>query len=514
MMSDWNSGYISELDYTHGYYPELSPQRLSLSLLSKQQAHRLGRPLRYLELGFGQGLSLNIHAAATPGEYWGTDFNPAHAANARDLADASGANLRVLDDSFEELAQRTDLPQFDVIALHGIWSWISNDNRRVVVDIVRRHLAVGGVLYISYNCTPGWSAAMPLRNLLLLHAEYASTEAQGLLPKVDAALGFAQRVVDAGARYFAANPAVAERLKLIRDQNRNYVAHEYFNGHWLPMPFSEVAEHLTEAKLGFAASANLLDHIDLVNLTPAQQALLAESRHPVLTESLRDFLVNQQFRRDLWVKGTRPLPTARQAELMQAQRFVLCQAPQDVSLKVNGALGEAQLQPAVYQPVIEQLAAQGAQPKTLGQVAQALPALSLAQVAQALLVLTASGSVSPAQDEADVVAARARTQALNRHLLARAAHSGELAWLASPVTGAGVPVGRFQQLFMAARAAGHAGPADWAREAWAVLARHGERLVKDGQPLAGDDANLAELRQQAQWFQDHRLAVLDVLGLL
>ena len=62
------------------------------------------RPLRYLELGFGQGLSLNIHAAAYDGEYWGTDFNPTQAGNARELAAASGANVNVFDASFAELA--------------------------------------------------------------------------------------------------------------------------------------------------------------------------------------------------------------------------------------------------------------------------------------------------------------------------------------------------------------------------------------------------------------------------
>ena len=178
----WDLGYVSEIDYTHGYYRELSPLMMELCLLSRRQAHRVGRPLRYLELGFGQGLSLNIHAATTQGEFWGTDFNPVQAANARELASASGADIKVLDASFSELAAREDLPEFDIIGLHGIWSWISAENRRVIVDIARRKLAAGGVFYISYNTTPGWSAAMPLRHLMTLHSELASGEAQGVWP--------------------------------------------------------------------------------------------------------------------------------------------------------------------------------------------------------------------------------------------------------------------------------------------------------------------------------------------
>jgi hypothetical protein len=47
-------------------------------LLTRGLAAPSSKSLRYPELGFGQGLSLLIHAAATRGEYWGTDFNPTH----------------------------------------------------------------------------------------------------------------------------------------------------------------------------------------------------------------------------------------------------------------------------------------------------------------------------------------------------------------------------------------------------------------------------------------------------
>lgn len=99
-MSDWTAGYVAEIGYTHGYYRELSPVMLQLAMLTQGIHATRGAPLRYLELGFGQGLSLAIHAAACPGEYWGTDFNPAHAANARELVDAAGVKARILDASF------------------------------------------------------------------------------------------------------------------------------------------------------------------------------------------------------------------------------------------------------------------------------------------------------------------------------------------------------------------------------------------------------------------------------
>jgi hypothetical protein len=42
----WTAGYVSELDYTHGYYREMSPLNLELAMLSRLQAHSVKRPLR------------------------------------------------------------------------------------------------------------------------------------------------------------------------------------------------------------------------------------------------------------------------------------------------------------------------------------------------------------------------------------------------------------------------------------------------------------------------------------
>lgn len=164
----WTDGYVDEVGYTCGYYKELSPLTADLALTYQMKAAWLGRPLRYLELGFGQGLSLNMHAATQEGSFWGTDFNPAHAAHARELAAVTGSDVHVFDDSFAELAARPDLPEFDMIAMHGVWSWISDANRAVIVDLIRRKLAPGGIFFISYNVLPGWAATVPLRHLLRL----------------------------------------------------------------------------------------------------------------------------------------------------------------------------------------------------------------------------------------------------------------------------------------------------------------------------------------------------------
>ena len=53
---------------------------------------------------------------------------------------AAHSSARLYDDSFEQLLARTDLPQFDSISLHGIWTWVSRDNHRFIAEFARRHL--------------------------------------------------------------------------------------------------------------------------------------------------------------------------------------------------------------------------------------------------------------------------------------------------------------------------------------------------------------------------------------
>ena len=331
--SSWTAGYVTELEYTHNYYAELCPGFLRLACLSAGIAAHEAQPLRYLELGFGKGLSINIHAAAVEGEFWGTDFNPSQVGYAQQLASVSNGSATLLDDFFAELATRDDLPEFDIIALHGIWSWVSEENRRIIVDLLRRKLRVGGIAYISYNCHPGWAPAMPLRHLIKLHADVVGTQAVGMVVNLDAALAFANQVVDAGALYFRGYPAVAEKLKRIAGQDRNYLAHEYLTKDWHLTAFSDIAEILDAAKLSFVASAYLLDHVDSVNLSADGRKLLGEIKHPILRQTVRDYFVNQQFRRDIFVKGPRQLSPLEKYETVCSQAFVLTTTPEDIPSK-------------------------------------------------------------------------------------------------------------------------------------------------------------------------------------
>lgn len=526
-MSDWNEGYITDIGYTYGYYNELNPLRARLALLSAgwaPPADLADGPA--CELGIGQGISVNVHAAASGNAWYGTDFNPSQAAFAQELAGISGATAqgtRLYDEAFADFCQRTDLPDFSFIGLHGIWSWISDANRTVIADFVRRKLRVGGVLYISYNTQPGWAAMAPMRDLLTEHARVMGVPGHGIAGRIEASLAFAERLLDSNCHYAKANPQIGVRLKRLQSVNRNYLAHEYFNQDWQPMSFTNMARWMATAKLGYGGSAHYLDHLPALNFTPAQNALLQEQPDAMFRETVRDFLVNQQFRRDYWIKGPRKLAPGEQAQALRQQRLMLATAAENVAMKVKAPVGEATLTPTIYEPVVAAMADH--QVRSLGALWQTLQAgaskssISFAQLTEAVLLLVGTGDLVTVQDDVAIQKARPQTAKLNQHLLGLARHHADINCLASPVSGGGVDTTRFQQLFLLAmresdKQRARPNPLALATFAWTTLAAQGQRLLKDGKPLSADQDNINELASQATEFVKTRLPLLRRMGVV
>lgn len=196
---------------------------------------------------------------------------------------------------------------------------------------------------------------------------------------------------------------------------------------------------------------------------------------------------------------------------MRSQRVILVLPRSDVSLKINSNLGEATLQEAVYNPILDQLADH--QHKSLGQLEDALKSsgINFAQIIQAVMVLSSNGALMAVQDDATTNMAHERTKRLNNYLMTKARGSNELNYLASPVTGGGISVSRFQQLFLLALQQNHKQPQEQAKFVWDLLAMQGQRLIKDGKTLETAEANIAELNAQANEFMTKRLDILKAL---
>ena len=116
---------------------------------------------------------------------------------------------------------------------------------------------------------------VPMRDLMALHAQTMGAEGTGIVSRIDNALGFMDQLLAANPIFARANPQAVERFSKIKDQGRNYVAHEYFNQDWKPMSFADMADWMAPAKVQWAASASYTDAVDAINLSAEQQTLLA-----------------------------------------------------------------------------------------------------------------------------------------------------------------------------------------------------------------------------------------------
>jgi len=506
----WSDGYVVELPYTPGYYREMAPPHLGLCLLR----HRLPMPRvrRYLELGCGQGVSLNIHAAASPASYVGVDFNPTHAAAANAMAEASGADVQVHDDSFAEFEQRLRSEPgargFDVIAMHGVWSWVSAENRDTLLRILRLALRPGGVVYLSYNALPGWAGFMPLRELMVEHAACRGGPSGG----VAAAIGATRTLFEAAPDVLRQQGGLAQRMQGLGEHNPSYLTHEYFNADWAPMSVIDLLRHASEAKLEFACSATLLEHASVLNIPAPLRAALAELPTQRLQLAALSWAMQQTFRRDLLLRGSAPLGAAEQAGRLRQTHIALQIEASAVPMTVRLAFGDAELKPEIYLPILEAMDRRNGW-ASLGELEADLATanLPLAIIADAASILIGAGHAASAQSPEVAGACGAACRRLNRHLLDRAALGGDQGHLASPVLGGGTPVSITDQMFLAAHHAGRRGPADMAAFAAQQLDLQGRQLVMEGKAQDDPATRLGSLRTSAQQFVAQRLRVLERL---
>ncbi|AVD72005.1 class I SAM-dependent methyltransferase [Desulfobulbus oralis] len=511
-MSDWTEGYFTDVGYTFGYYRELNPLHAKIALQDYNVACPEVRSA--CELGFGQGLSVNIHAAASTVQWYGTDFMPEQTAFAQKMAAASGVHVQLCNDSFESFAKRKDLPDFDFIGLHGIWSWISNNNRRVIVDFLKKKLKPGGVLYISYNTLPGWADFLSLRHLMTQYMVSTADPRQHRLEQVRECIAFLDRFLATNPGFALVNPNIRNRLKSMHKKDAHYLAHEYFNRDWYPMHFTDIVQWFQSTQLEYICSARYLYHINGFNISSEQEAFLQSITDPVFRESVNDFMINRQFRWDYWVKEPREMNKKERESILQNQQYILTMPVSEVSLQVTEALGKVDLEPEIYKPILELMS--DYQPRTLRQIEEELQGktLKFKQLYQGIVVLLGKGCMEPVQAEESMHQTKAQTEGLNAFLCNQSKASNDIAFLSSPLTGGGIAVSRVEQLFLQNFRQGQRETQQWVEYAWQQLSAGGSKVVKEGHILNSPEENLAELHSLAARFAKERLPMLRVLGIV
>lgn len=512
MRNNWSKGYVADLTYSHGYYHELSPSFIRFFLLLNGYANASqGGSFNYCELGFGQGVSANLHAAAMPrGRFVGTDFNPDHALFAQNLSAEAGVPAQWVALGFEEMLD-ADLPQFDFITLHGVWSWIDSAARHAVVEFIRRRLKVGGAVYLSYNIMPGWSAEKPLRDLLWLHTEHAGAAGGSTVARIRGALAFAEQLRQSKAGYFEQNSKASQMLDDMLRDDIHVVAHEYFNRSWFLSYFADLAQTLEAAGLGFACSLHRSDLVGEVRARLTASQIAEVDLSVSLRETASDFILNRRFRRDVFVRGALRLAPTERATLLRAVSLVLLRPAASISPTQQTPYGSVTLDAALTRRIVRALEVAGA-PLTIGEAFDQadVNALQAETAFDIIGALVAQSHLSVVFADDARCADRSRAHEMNLAIARRARHDNTLRYVVSPVTGLGVEASRFERLFLAAWSGGARTAADLVTAVWPDVQAIAAAEAADS---AADDSR-RELETRAASFVETAVPLWLRLGIL
>lgn len=422
------SDYVTDLGYLRSFHADLAPSRLRLVAALNGLTPPPAEGFDYCELGCAYGDTTVVLAAANPGSrFVGIDLNPEHVALADTAARAGGVeNVRFLERDFADVGGDA-LGDFDFITAHGVMSWVGPDKRRALVELASARLRPGGLLFVSYNAMPGWAAIEPLRQLLLSRA---GTEGDSL-ERARKGLELATRMRDAGAAYFTDNPPAREMLATMEKVGLRYVVHEYLHAHWSPMYFAHVAWDLAAADLHFVGSLPLASNYRDLAIPATLASVFEGVTDRVTFESLKDFAINEYFRRDVYVKGKRGRSPDVTDTYLETTSFVATRtggAPRGAHFDaILAALADGAT-------TGERLATRpGLAGSSAEQVRAALLRLVIAE--QVTPVLGATLAVTTSADEPHAV-----TSAFNRTVLRQKLSSDVPIVLASPVSGNGVRI--------------------------------------------------------------------------
>jgi hypothetical protein len=190
------------------------------------------------------------------------------------------------------------------------------------------------------------------------------------------------------------------------------------------------------AKLSYLGSATISENLDAIAVPAEMQALVAEAgADTVWKETLRDFAINKQFRRDIYVRGLLDLNGFEVMQELAQTSFTLSMLRSAVPMKLAGPLGELDLKAEVYGPLLDLL---GDRVVPFNEIVTAMGARGVAPagVLQALALLSHAGHVLPiiGGANADLKAGKS----FNRMLGKRARRGRMYSFIAAPLARTGI----------------------------------------------------------------------------
>jgi SAM-dependent methyltransferase len=388
---DHSSRYVDDVDYVRSFIAQLAPAWLDfVALLWGFAPPDRDGGYAWCDLGCGQGVNAVVLAATQPhGDFHGVDMMPSHIAHGRGLAAAVGArNAAFHEADFAEAARR-GLPAFDYITAHGVYSWVDDKARTDLRSFVDAHLKPGGRVYLSYNALPGRGADLAFQRLIL---EIGRRVEGDSITRVKAAQALVTRLARRGAPPILASPMADLLRRPGAHRGERYLAHELMNPHWRPLSVLEARADMASIGLEPAGSATIADNFDDYVLGRGAQRIVNDVDDPELQALVRDYLTNQGFRRDVFVRsGTRLTERERRRRVLAAP-FALNRPKSSVRYRFATSAGQLAFDNPMARRIVAGLASG---PRSLADLA-ASTAEHDDLIANGM-VLAASGQIIPVE---------------------------------------------------------------------------------------------------------------------
>jgi SAM-dependent methyltransferase len=413
-------GYATDVPYLRDFKPPLAPAWLDhVALVAGVDPPERKAGFAWCDLGCGQGVSANILAATHPGgTFHGIDAMPVHIEHARRLAaEASTPNVNFHAVDFSA-AVDLDLPPFDYIVAHGVYSWVDVANQRALRGFFDRRLKPGGLVYVSYNAMPGWARDLPFQRLA---RELAGGSSGDSAERFAAALGIVRTLVAAEVPALAPSFIVGEIAQRPEDYTPAYLVHEFMPGAWQPLYVTEVRAAMKTIGLAPVGSATLIENLDPLVLGVKAREMLGTIADDDLRELVRDFYLDQRFRCDVFARDNRRLSGEQRCGALLARAVALARPAAAIRYSAATPAGFHPYNDPTARAIVDALA-DG--PRPLADIAPVLAPPK--ELATNVLLLCAVGDVMPVEP------GRAPVETLNRAIFRRLGGPEEIRWLTLP----------------------------------------------------------------------------------
>lgn len=197
------------------------------------------------------------------------------------------------------------LGTFDYIIAHGFYSWISDEMKDKLLDIISNHLADNGIAYVSYNTYPGWHTMEEVRQLMLFanrgHDELTHKE-KVLRGKTVGSLVGSQilnydNLKERNSKFLGA-------LRSVMQKDDYYVGHDHLEPHNDPCYFYQFNDHLKAHNLSYVCDADLtLSMVRTYDESIADKLEKLVPNSQADQEQYLDFMLDTTFRKSIICKA-------------------------------------------------------------------------------------------------------------------------------------------------------------------------------------------------------------------